>query len=559
MRKKYIFINTVILFVSLIIFLITSISIVYYLNERNTNNSIRNYLSIVEASYDGTNMDTVASRIHTSNKDVRITFISSDGQVLYDTSKVSEENHLDRPEIKNLGTIAKRYSNTTNKKMYYLASYDTDSNVYVRVSIPEASVSDVVTKYAYYSIFGALILSIASFGIIYLASKKLVKPLKEEIVNLSNITNNELSYDGDDIVELSHQIEGVRKIIDKNIRDIKYETLKLNYIIDNMNNGVIIISGDDKIILINNLAIDILNDNKENIIDKNYQDVFKDFNIENEIVDTMNNDYKYETIYKKNGRIYAVSIASLFATFVIKGNKHGVAIFIRDITEAKMLEQVKLDFFANASHELKSPLTTIIGYQQMISEGIITEESEIKEATSKTIKEATRMNQIIIQMLELSKLEMETDVEKKELSIINAIDGVLESLDVLLQNKNIKVIKNFEDFNVFMNMDELYHIIRNLIENSVKYNKENGTITITLEKDNKMLSIKDSGIGISKENQSRIFERFYRVDKAKSKDLGGNGLGLAIVKHICMNNNISIEVKSELNEYTEFILKFNDK
>lgn len=556
MRKKYIVINTLILFASLLLFLLISIYVVSSLNERNTNTSIKNYLSIVESVYDGNNMKECADEIHASNDNVRITFISSDGIVLYDTAKTSEENHLDRPEIKNIGSISKRYSDTTNVRMYYVACYDQKNNVYVRVSIPESSVSDIVNRFTYFGILGIVILSVVSFGFIYLTSKKLVKPLKEEISKLSDITNTELVYDGDDLVELSSQIESVRKIIDSNMQSIKSESNKLNYIIENMNSGVIIISGDGNVMLVNSLALKVLNRKRDDLENKSYLYSFVDLKISDEIEHAMNENVNFETTYKTNDSYYSISVNSLYADFVTINNKSGVAIFIHDITEAKKLEIVKLDFFANASHELKSPLTSIIGYQELIREGIITDEQDIKDATNKTVKEATRMNQIIIDMLELSKLEMDRVVEKKELSLSGAIDTILESFDVLIKNKNINVVKNYNDFTININMDELYHIIRNLIDNAVKYNKENGSIYISIDNNLRQMSIKDTGIGISDEHLNRIFERFYRVDKAKSKDLGGTGLGLAIVKHICMNNNIKIEVKSKVNEGTEFILKF---
>ena len=305
------------------------------------------------------------------------------------------------------------------------------------------------------------------------------------------------------------------------------------------------------------MALSILNRKKEDLENKSYVYGFVDLKITDQIQKAINEDVKFSTTYTVLDKTYAINISSLYANFVMSGKKAGVAIFINDITEQKMLEKVKLDFFANASHELKSPLTSIIGYQQMISEGIINNESEIRDATLKTIKEATRMNQIIIEMLELSKLEMTPNIEKKELSIANACESVLESYEIMIKNKNLEIIKDYSDFNVLINLDDLYHLIKNLIENAIKYNVSNGKIYIIIDSDKKILSIKDTGIGISNENKNRIFERFYRVDKAKSKELGGTGLGLAIVKHICLNNNLDISVESSINEGSIFTVKFN--
>lgn len=556
MRKKYIIINTLILVFSLLIFLLVSISILSALNEKNTKASIKNYLSIVEASYDGTNMESVSNLVHSSNKDVRVTFIDIDGNVLYDTSITSEDNHLNRYEIKHIGSVACRYSDTTKVNMYYLACYDGINNVYIRVSIPESKVSSIVHLFSYYGLGGIALLSIISFGFIYFTSKKLVKPLKKEINNLSNITNTVIQYDGDDIVELSSQIENVRGLINKNIEDIKSETAKLNYIIENMINGIVIISGLGNIMLVNSFAVSVLNRKKEELENNPYVYGFVGLNINDKIEQAMNEDFEYSTTYSTNNKTYLINVASLKSNFVMNGKKNGVAVFMHDITAEKMLERVKFDFFANASHELKSPLTLIIGYQQMISEGIFTDEKDIKDATLKTIKEANRMNQIIIEMLELSRLEMLPNVTKENLSLANAVESVLESYDIKIKENDINIVKEYDDFSVNMNMDELYHIIKNLLDNAIKYSRNNSTISIFINKNQRSLIIKDTGIGISKENISRIFERFYRVDKAKSKELGGTGLGLAIVKHICMNNNISIDVESEENVGTEFKLVF---
>ena len=558
MRKKYIVINTLILVFSLLIFLFTSACIVSDLNLSNRNETLKNYLSLIESSFDGTNMEAISSKIQKTNKNLRITFIDKDGNVLLDTDKTSEENHLDRYEIKNIGKMACRYSETTNIKMYYLASYDSTNGIYIRVAIPESSVSDTVNSFAYYGFAAIIILSFISFGFIYLSSKKLVKPLKNEISNLSKITNTELSYRGDDLVELSNQIVSVSRIINNYIASIKSETDKLNYIIENMNNGIIIISGLGNILLINNVALKVLNRKKEDIQNKSYLYCFVDLKIANDIEKAMNSKQEYSTIYENDDRTYLVSITSLYADFVMDGEQSGVSVFIYDITEEKRLEKVKLDFFANASHELKSPLTSIIGYQQMISEGIISDEAEIKEATAKTIKEATRMNQIIIDMLELSKLEMVPSRLKKDslLSMSESVDSTLESFDEIIKQKQIKIIKDYCDFQVLFDKEDLYHLIRNIVDNAIKYNVLNGVILIKIDASNRTLAINNTGEIISNEDQIRIFERFYRVDKAKSKELGGTGLGLAIVKHICLNNDVLINVESKANEGTTFTFKF---
>lgn len=554
MKKKYIILNVAILFVSLVSFMLVSCLIVSNVNKRNIKTEINNYLQIVVKAYNGNNMADVSSLLTNSINDVRVTFIDTNGNVLYDTKKDEiEENHLNRPELKNLGNVYFRYSNSLGKRMVYVAGFKDD--IYIRVAILEASVVTIVNYLVGYGFLALFIISIISFILMDNVSKKAVIPLKTEIKKISNIVGENVDNNSDDIEVLSMQIDEIHSLIDKKIFLLKSETAKLNYIVDNMTQGLVIINALNDVVLINSKALNILDINNLEIVGKPYLYLIRDIKLQEMIDEVINNDKNITYNFESNGKYYLFSINSMKNSFASYDNKNGVSIFMVDITNEKKLERVKLDFFANASHELKSPLTSIIGYQQMIEEGIITDENENKDATAKTIKEANRMNQIIIEMLELSKLEAKNDIKTKEvLSIKNTTLDILSSLIPNMHQKHISYKIIGDDFNVFIASTDLNHLIRNLIDNAIKYNKENGAIIIEL-KDN-TISISDTGIGISKENISRIFERFYRVDKAKSKELGGTGLGLAIVKHICINNNLKIKVESTPNEGSKFSVKF---
>lgn len=554
MKRKYIILNVAILFVSLVSFMLVSCLIVSNVNKRNIKTEINNYLQIVLKAYNGDNMADASSLLTNSINDVRVTFIDTNGNVLYDTKKDEiEENHLDRPELKKLGNVYFRYSNSLGKRMVYVAGFKDD--IYIRVAILEASVVTIVNYLVGYGFLALFIISIISFILMDNVSKKAVIPLKTEIKKISNIVGENVDNTSDDIEVLSMQIDEIHSLIDKKIFLLKSETAKLNYIVDNMTQGLVIINALNDVVLINSKALNILDINNLEIVGKPYLYLIRDIKLQEIIDEVINNDKNITYNFESNGKYYLFSINSMKNSFASYDNKNGVSIFMVDITNEKKLERVKLDFFANTSHELKSPLTSIIGYQQMIEEGIITDENEIKDATVKTIKEANRMNQIIIEMLELSKLEAKNDIKTKEvLSIKNTTLDILSSLIPNMHQKHISYKIIGDDFNVFIAPTDLNHLIRNLIDNAIKYNKENGTITIKLN-DN-TISVLDTGIGISKENISRIFERFYRVDKAKSKELGGTGLGLAIVKHICINNNLKIDVESTPGEGSKFSVKF---
>ncbi len=558
MKKRYIIFNTLIVISSLIIFLLISTIIVENVNQRNMENEIKSYLSIVEYEYDGNNMKECADNIHNSNNDIRVTFISDEGVVLYDTSEMSEEDHLTRPEIQNLGTVTHRYSDTVEIKMFYVAthivSYDTP--LYIRVSMPEASITDMTNALLWYGFASIVAISIISAFVISRMTKSATQPLRNEINRLGYVVGDVPQYEGDDLLKLSHQIDRTRDLIEEKIYYINEEKQKTEYIIENISHGLAIIDGKGQVILANKRVLEILEKTKEDMLNKNYLYVSLDKRISDTIERCQKENISENIDYSSNNREYVIYISTMDAASLKDKDNYGVAMFIYDVTDKKKVQKMKMDFFANASHELKSPLTTIIGYQQMIEKGIITEPEEISQATAKTVKEATRMNQIITEMLELSKLESQAKEEKGSYSIAQAVDEILFSFEVLLKNKNITVHKDYDDFSIKVSKNDLYHLLRNLIDNAIKYNKENGQIDIIIDAKTETFCIKDTGIGIAKENLDRIYERFYRVDKAKSKESGGTGLGLAIVKHICQNNNYQITCQSTINEGSQFTVQF---
>lgn len=549
MKKKYILINTIILLFTMLTFLIASFLIVDSINKDKVKKEITNYLYIVENHFDGNNYEESANEIYLVDSSIRITFISPEGNVLYDSKKESEENHLSRPELKNLGNIYYRYSNTLKKKMVYIAGFE--NNVYIRISMAETLVNEVTNSLILYGSILLVVLSLASIIAIVKTSNKILKPINDSVNSLAKIVDDDVNDYKDNITKLEEEIEKVRSLINSKIETIDLEKRKLNHIINHMEQPLVVIDKNKKIVLINLKACDIFERSYEMVINNDYSYLFS-----GELIQIINKVYenKQEARY-----LYAFKNETYLLNISIFDNEEfdfSISLVAMNITSEKKIEKMKEDFFANASHELKSPLTSIIGYQQMIKEGIITDEEEIESATTKTIREAKRMNQIIIEMLELSKLETQIKLDKENILLYQICQEVLNSYSQLIEEKNIKVETYYTDLSIYINREDLYELVKNLIENAIKYNKKEGRIVISINKQNKSLIIEDSGIGISEEDQTRVFERFYRVDKAKSKEMGGTGLGLAIVKHICINNNIKIFLESKLNKGTKFTLIF---
>jgi two-component system phosphate regulon sensor histidine kinase PhoR len=228
-----------------------------------------------------------------------------------------------------------------------------------------------------------------------------------------------------------------------------------------------------------------------------------------------------------------------------------------DITQIRNTEILKRDFFVNASHELKSPLTTIIGSTDLISQGIVKDEETKTDLINRIGSEAKRMNNLVMDMLVLSEYETQKlETQKQLISPKKVIDEVVKNLDVLVKEKGIEIHIESEETNIFIGFEEIYQIFKNLLENAIKYGKKQGNVWVKTYTENSdfIISVKDDGIGIPKNDINRVFERFYRVDKARSKSTGGTGLGLSIVKHIILNYNGHIDLSSEEDMGTEVLI-----
>ena len=343
-------------------------------------------------------------------------------------------------------------------------------------------------------------------------------------------------------------------MLDEKVTSLSNEKEKSKYILDNMNQGLILLNSDGKIELINKYSLALFGFEQEYILDKNYMYLFRDINVQEKIKDCINNNQEEQLIFDLDGRKFLLYINMLKTSWSSATNSH-VALLMVDVTLQENMNLLKREFFANASHELKSPLTSIIGYQQLIQQGILTSNEEIQDATLRTINEAQRMNKLIIEMLDLSRLENNVQTILEDVNVSKIINDCLLELQPSIENKKIQLVLKLDDVTLVASQSDLYKLIKNILDNSIVYNNENGKIEINLSKNE--LIISDTGIGISKEDLDHIFERFYRVDKARSKESSGTGLGLSIVKHICLLYGYKIDVDSTLGKGTKITILFS--
>ncbi len=554
MRKRLIISNLLILLFSLVAMLIGSNIIANKSIESSASNEIKNYLSIALNIYDGKNEKETANAITNNNKKIRITFIDSISyEVIYDYGYLHDvetyDNHSNRPELLNLGNVYIRKSNTTNVKMMYIAGLD--GNEFVRISIPLSNLASLKNTYMLYATIIWIIIALISTCTTIFLNRMAIKPINKELNKLASIVDSssvEVNID-----ELPIQVIKTRNLIESKIKAVTQEKEKLNYVINSMNQGFAIVDEELNVYLVNEKAMNIFNCKESEIFYKNFIYLCHDEYLIKDIKKALISNTTFSSEHKIEKKDYLITISYIDDIWNYGEAKCGVALFIMDMNSVSQVEMMKKDFFANASHELKSPLTTIIGNMQMISEGIITDKDELNELIIKSEKEAKRMSKIITEMLELSYLEMGEKVDMQEVECALIINSIIEKFDFQIKEKNISISLDIEKTIINANLSDIQYLISNLVDNAIKYNKVNGEIIISLK--NNIFSIKDNGIGISNENINRIFERFYRVDKARSKELGGTGLGLSIVKHICNKYHYDLSVDSILGVGTTFTIK----
>lgn len=549
MRKKIILINALTTFFSLIILLITSGFLIYIRNLNNYENAAKNYLSLTCSIFNGTNIYQTYEAVKETESNIRLTIIDLDGNVVFDSENSEvNENHLGRPEVINLNTVVNRYSATENKDMLYIA--DIDDGYYIRISL---DMGDVNKLLYWFIIFGFIVTLIVETIVVSLSlyfTKKGLAPINKNLAKLGYLVKKDINDEEFSIDTLPSIIDELSQLIDNQIEKIKSQKDDMVSVLNLLNQGVIALDSKGDIFFINNEARKIFNVS-ENFSDSNYLYLIRDIELQKTIENSLKTHSTQFFNFEINKRTINICITPITENWL----NGGLIISLNDITKEENLKQVKKDFFDNASHELKSPITSIIGYSQLVSSGIVSDNKEIIEYNKKIYKEASRMNSILYDMLNIAELEQGYPVKKEDVNLKKLVLEILDAYKTKIEAKNIHLDLQIDDVKINSDIRLIDEMLRNLIDNAIKYNKENGKITINLT--GKLFLISDTGIGIKKENQSRIFERFFMEDKARSKENGGTGLGLAIVKHIIETLGYKIEVNSKVNVGTKFIIYFN--
>lgn len=513
---------------------------------------IESHLSSMDISHNNAaNLEALAKELSTRVK-ARITVIDPSGNALAESTKslaqtLEMENHASRPEVKEAlgGFVGEniRYSSTLKTKMLYLAMPVRSGNRItgvVRLAMPLDSVEHMlssVRKMIYLNMFFALILAFA-LGFIFTAG--IINPLNK-IINVSRKFSvgdfdHRIYYTAkDEIGELAETLNKMAQGLKEKIREVELKSLQLEAVFQGMIEGIIVVDKQSRVVSVNASTEHIFGIRNEASRAKPLIEVIRNNDLAGIAKDVLNNGKpvsKELTLLWPVEKVFQVNAAPVIEA----GAVSACLMVIHDISEIRKLENIRRDFVANVSHELKTPLTSIKGFVETLLEGAL-EDKENSRSFLKIVQDhANRLDNLISDLLKLSYLESKEAVLRKEDVDLNKLAAeVLVGFTSQTKNKNIKTENSLpKPLIVQADSDKIEQVLVNLIDNAIKFNHDHGKVKLYSQDlgDKFKIIVEDSGAGIPPKDIPRIFERFYRVDKARSRSLGGTGLGLSIVKHI---------------------------
>lgn len=482
--------------------------------------------------------------------DERITWIDSDGSVKFDTDATADtmENHLDREEIKDAMNNGEgetvRYSSTLSERTMYYAKLLPDKTV-IRVSTNQYSVWILLFNMFQPLAIVMILALVLSYVIAFFASKKIVMPINQ--LDLENINTVE-TYE--EITPLVRKISHQNRVIREQIKELKQTQAEFNTITNNMKEGLLIVDLQGKILSHNKSAEKLLG------VESPRGEYLEDLGVDNSFLKDIS--LAIHGTHMSEVIPFGDRYLSVYCNPVVLEDKvKGAVAVILDVTEKHQREVLRREFSANVSHELKTPLTAILASAEILRNENTPKETVTHFAGNIT-KEANRLITLVNDIIKLSKLDDKSIVmETQEVDLFKIAKDVEDTLDPIASANNV-TLKLYGEKTMLKGVPTvLSEIVYNLVDNAVKYNRAGGSVTVTVAPvDGKAtLIVEDTGIGISKEDKSRVFERFYRVDKSHSKEIGGTGLGLSIVKHGVEYHKGTLSVESELGKGTRITVK----
>ena len=551
---------------------------VQYNNIKYSQVMIMNIMEMLENEIDIYDMKTEEDFrkfvLQSDKKDLRISVIATNGIVIADTTTnialSPMANHTNRSDVIEAlhssgdKTVFSIHTSASQKIPYIYASkkINTKDNIdyILRISMPMDSVNKYLITFLFTAVMVIGIVIIIMALVLPSTAKSIMIPfysIKETLDNIyKNKSQNIKNLTGfNDINDILYDINELAIDLNNNIIGYQTEREKLNYVLENIAQGIVAINKNKDIFFINQFALELLNSTDSDI--KSLNEIIKDKSVIKKIEDAIKlNRFSKFDIKERNMDIEINVIP------ILNNKNISALIKFEDVTDIRKVEIEKQDFFINASHELKTPLTSILGYSELLINMSAKDKNENKKTDfiKRINTEALRMKELVLNMLTLSRMEanwQETIDEKIDLKDI--ILNVFESNKIKSQKRNINIELYIESAIIIANKEKITEVVNNLVDNAIKYTDDGGEIKIILKnnKDKAIFTVKDNGCGIESKYLNRIFERFFRVKNEKYLKVQGTGLGLTIVKNICAHYNADIYINSEENKGTEISVVFN--
>ena len=486
--------------------------------------------------------------------DCRITWIDTDGTVLYDNrSEIGVmENHMEREEIREALETgygeSVRYSATLTESAFYSAQRLPDGTV-LRLSMAQISVLNLILGMAQPICVVIAVALVLSMLLAFRLSKRIVEPLNK--LNLDDPMSGEYY---EELTPLLRRIDGQHRQLHAQAIALNRKQNEFDAVTANMSEGLVLLNSKCVILTLNSAARRLLNLSRSSI----GTDILayeRAIGIQSLLLEALEG-HQAEKIFSLPGGEYQLNASPV----VTDGTVTGIVLLLFDVTEKLRSEQLRREFTANVTHELKTPLQSISGYAELMSQGIVKSE-DVAPFSGKIHTEAQRMIRLVEDIIRLSQLdEGAADMQPETIDLYNKADEVVSTLRTAAEQADIKLTLEGSSTQLRCIPNLMSGILTNLCDNAIKYNRPGGSVTVRIGQENghAFLSVADTGIGIPAEHQNRIFERFYRVDKSHSKEVGGTGLGLSIVKHAAQIMGGRIDLKSAPGKGTTITIRFSE-
>ena len=483
---------------------------------------------------------------------LRFTWIAADGSVLYDSASDSSamENHLEREEIQqalSTGTgTSTRYSSTLLERLLYAAQRLPDGTV-LRLASSQYSVVTITLGTLQPILLVAVIAVVLALVLASRLSKRLVRPLNE--LDLDDPLSNDCA---DELAPLLRRIDSQQRQLRAQQSQLRQRREEFAAVTNNMSEGLLLLSAKGAVLSINPAAARLLGTDKD-CVGQDLLSVNRSLELQN-LIAQARAGRRAEAVLPLSAGSYQIDANPV----VSDGAVSGVAVLMFDVTERESAEQMRREFTANVSHELKTPLHSISGCAELLLNGMVKSE-DVERFSRQIYTEAQRMITLVDDIIRLSRLDEGAEgMQWETVDLFSLAEDTVRRLSSTAQGADVSLTLTGEDVSIRGIPQLLEGIVYNLCDNAIKYNRPGGSVTVNVRRvpGYVQLSVADTGIGIPPEHQGRVFERFYRVDKSHSKEVGGTGLGLSIVKHAARIHNAQLDLRSTPGEGTTITVRF---